>query len=136
MKALLVAPAALALAIPAIAQAPGRNPGRPEPITIAMTDGGFLPGRFALRGGTPYVLRLTNRSGKGHNLTQKAFFQDARVDPHDRGWVRDGRISLRPGERATVHFLAPDVRPGATYQFSSTVLGDAASDYKGVFLIR
>jgi hypothetical protein len=35
-----------------------------------------------------------------------------------------------------VRLRAPATRPGGTYQFSSTTLGDADDDYKGVFLIR
>ena len=140
MKAFLLA--AAALAAPAVAQGPygsaDRYPdrSRPEPIDIAMTDEGFVPRQIDLRGGAPYVLRVVNRSGKGHNLTQKSFFQNARVAPPDRGWTHDGRISLRPGESAIVHLRAPDTRPGGTYQFSSTVLGDLDSGYKGVFTIR
>lgn len=133
MRTVLIA--AAALAAPALAQAPDRGP-RPEPITITMTPDGFAPARFDLRGGAPYVLRVVNRSDKGHNLTQKSFFRMARVDPSDRGWTRDGRISLKPGERAVVHFLAPDTRPGGTYEFTSDVLGDAGKNYKGVFVIR
>ncbi|WP_174293221.1 hypothetical protein [Sphingomonas bacterium] len=137
MKMLLVAVAALAT--PAVAQ--GLDGGRPDwsratPITIEMTDQGFAPREIELRRTAPYVLRVVNRSGKGHNLTQKVFFQLARVAPSDRGWTHDGRISLKPGESATVRFRAPDSRPGGTYEFGSTTLGDAVSDYKGVFLMR
>lgn len=135
MKTVLFA--AATLAVPALAQ-PARapRPPRPTPISIAMTDNGYVPRQIVLRAGAPYVLRLSNRSSKGHNLSQGAFFQNARVDASDSGWTRDGRISLRPGERAVVHFLAPETRPGGTYQFSSTVLGDSAKSYTGVFVIR
>ena len=141
MKMLLVAVATLAAPAPALilAQAPyGSGPDRsgPTPITIEMTDDGFLPRQTVLRRGAPYVLRVVNRSGKGHNLTQKVFFQLARVAPSDRGWTHDGRISLKPGESATVSFRAPDSRPGGTYEFGSTTLGDAVSGYKGVFVMR
>lgn len=132
MKMFLVALAAVSAT--AVAQAPYRP--RPEPITIEMTDDGFLPHETVLRRGAPYVLRVVNRSGKGHNLTQKVFFRLAQVAPSDRGWTRDGQISLHPGESATVRFRAPDSRPGGTYEFGSTTLGDAASNYKGVFVMR
>jgi hypothetical protein len=132
MKTLLLALATLAA--PAAAQAP--NWAKAQPISITMTDHGFVPRTIAVRRDGLYVLRMTNRSGKGHNLTQKSFFANAQVAPQDRGWVRDGRIVLNARERATVHFRAPVTRPGGTYQFSSTTLGDADDDYKGVFLIR
>ena len=132
MKALILSLAVLAA--PAAAQAP--NWAKAQPIAITMTDHGFVPRRIALRQGAPYVLRVTNRSDKGHNLTQKAFFAAARLRPEDRGETRDGQIVLRAGERATVRFLAPTTRRGGTYQFSSTTLADASDDYKGVFVIR
>ena len=133
--------AAAALAAPALAPALAQSAGpaprvRPQPITIAMTDDGFVPRRFVVRGGAPYVLRIVNRSGKGHNFTQNAFFANADVAPEDRRAANGGQISLHPGESATIHLLAPDTRPGGTYEFVSTVLGDAGKDYKGVFVIR
>lgn len=133
MKSLLLVLAALAT--PAVAaQAP--NWSKAQPISITMTEHGFVPRTITVRRDRLYVLRVANRSGKGHNLTQKSFFDNARVAPQDRGWVRDGQIVLKAGERATVHFQAPATRPGGTYQFNSTTLGDADNDYKGVFLIR
>lgn len=122
------------LAVPATAQVPDR--AKAQPISITMTDHGFEPRRIAVTRGGRYVLRITNRSGKGHNLTQKAFFANARVEPQDRRWIRDGQIVLDAGRRATVRLRAPTTRAGGTYQFSSTVLGDADDDYKGAFLIR
>ena len=126
--------AALALAVPAFAQP--RAPVRPLRIDLTMTHGGFVPNQVSIRSGAPYTLRITNRDGTGHNLTQEVFFREARVDPADRDLVPDGKIVLGAGQRVAVHFQAPLNRPGATYQFSSTVLRDAASDYKGGFVIR
>lgn len=132
MKAAL-ALAAVALAGPALAQMPGE---RAEPITIVMTDQGFAPANIVLHRGAPYVLRVINRSGKGHNLTQEVFWRVARVAPADRGWTRDGKIVVPSGGRAIVHFIAPMSRPGGEFQFSSTTIADAPLDYKGRFLIR
>ena len=138
MKAVIPAALLAALALPLPLQAQTHRQARvlPRPIDIAMTDNGFLPAEVTLRRGAPYVLRVTNRSSKGHNLEQKAFFRLAEVAPEDAGWTRDGRISLRPGESAIVHLRAPLSRPGGTFEFSSTVLGDAGRDYKGVFVMR
>jgi hypothetical protein len=132
MKTLMLALAALSA--PAVAQAPKWS--KPQSITITMTDHGFVPRQIAVRRDGLYVLHVVNRSGKGHNLTQKSFFANAHIQPQDRGLVRDGQIVLNAGERATVRFQAPDTRPGGMYQFSSTVLADAGEDYKGAFLIR
>ena len=137
MKVAISAAVLAALALPA--PSPAQDHGRvrpPQPINIVMGDDGFAPARAVLRRGAPYVLRVINRSSKGHNLEQKAFFRLAAVAPEDEGWTHDGRISLRPGESAIVHLRAPLSRPGGTFQFSSTVLGDAGKDYKGVFVMR
>ncbi len=138
MKAVISAAVLATLALSAPSQAQGYRYARPlpQPIDIVMTDDGFLPAHAVLRRGAPYVLRVVNRSSKGHNLEQKAFFRLAAVAPEDEGWTRDGRISLRPGESAIVHLRAPLSRPGGTFEFSSTVLGDAGKDYRGVFVMR
>ncbi len=132
MKTALLA--LLAIATPALAQTPAAR--APEPVAITMTDHGFVPRTIVLRRGGSYVLRVTNRSDKGHNLTQKAFFRAARLSRADRGLASDGQLVLAPGERAMVRFEAPMTRPGGTYQFSSTTLGDADNDYIGVFRMR
>jgi hypothetical protein len=119
-----------------LAGAPASGWTTAQPITITMTDHGFVPRRIILRRGAPYVLRVVNRSGKGHNLTQSAFFESARVAPADRPLAGDGKIVVPAGGRASVRLLAPMTRPGGTYQFSSTVLADADDDYTGVFAIR
>lgn len=132
MKSILLG--MIALAAPVAAQAPDWN--KAPVVSVTMTDDGFVPRTIPLRQGARYVLRVTNRSDKGHNLTQKAFFDQARVLPRDLDKIGDGQIVLASGERLTVRFQAPVTRRGGTYQFSSTVLGDADKDYKGAFLIR
>ncbi|MGI4733155.1 MAG: cupredoxin domain-containing protein [Janthinobacterium lividum] len=135
--ATMVLLATAAVAVPALAQSGGpASRMRPQPIAITMTDHGFAPSRFSLRGGARYVLRIANRSGTGHNLTQNAFFANAGIAPEDCRAANGGQISLRPGESVVIRLRAPDTRPGGTYQFTSTVLGDAGKDYKGVFVIR
>jgi hypothetical protein len=132
MKALVLI--GLSLAAPAAAQEP--DWAKAKAIYITMTDQGYQPGRIALRRNTPYVLHISNRSDKGHNLTQKAFFKFAQVAPSDRRWTVDGQIVLKANERATIRFRSPATRPGGTYQFSSTTIGDADSEYTGVFIMR
>ncbi|WP_426264940.1 cupredoxin domain-containing protein [Sphingomonas sp. PWP1-2] len=132
MKTVLLA--MVALATPALAQTPASR--SVQPVTITMTDHGFVPRNIALRRGGSYVLHIANRSDKGHNLTQKAFFAAARLSREDRGLVRDGQIVLAAGERATIRFQAPLTRRGGMFQFSSTTLGDADNAYTGAFRIQ
>jgi hypothetical protein len=129
-------PAILAALALAAAPALSQSAPKPQDVYVIMSDRGFTPREVVMRRGAPYVLHIVNRSGKGHNLTQEAFFRSARVAPVDRGWTRNGRISLRPGEHVEIHLDAPTTRRGGTYEFSSTVLGDSDDDYKGRFLIR
>ncbi|MET3827262.1 hypothetical protein ABIC16_002955 [Sphingomonas sp. PvP055] len=124
----------IALATPVAAQSPDWR--KAQPISIRMTDDGFIPRSIPVRQGAPYVLRIVNRSDKGHNLTQEAFFDQAQVAGRDRNKIHGGKIVLASGEGMTVRFRAPVTRRGGTYQFSSTTLGDAGKDYTGVFLIR
>lgn len=132
MKTALLA--LVALAAPAIAQTPDWRTA--QSVNITMTDHGFVPRNIALRRGGLYVLHIANRTDKGHNLTQEAFFAAARVADEDRRWTADGKIVLAARQRATVRFQAPLTRSGGRFQFSSTTLGDAANDYKGVFQMR
>jgi hypothetical protein len=132
MKPILIG--MIALATPVAAQTPDWR--KAQTITVRMTDDGFVPRSIPLRQGAPYILRISNRSDKGHNLTQEAFFRQARVAPRDTDKVYGGKVVLASGEGLTVRFQAPVTRRGGTYQFSSTVLGDAGKDYKGVFVIR
>lgn len=132
MKTALLA--LVAVTTPAVAQTVERR--AEKPVTIVMTDEGFAPRNVTLQRGHPYVLNLVNRSTKGHNLTQRAFFDAALVRGDDRRWVADGQIVLAAGERARVHFRAPSTRSGGSFEFSSTTLGDADKDYKGFFHIR
>ena len=135
IPALTVLAAATAVIAPAGAQ---RAPDwtRAAPIRITMTANGYAPARIVLKRGAPYVLTVVNRSDKGHNLTQEAFFRSARVRSGERGWTRKGQIVLAPGESTRVVFQAPMTRSGGRYVFTSTVLGDAGKDYRGVFIIR
>jgi hypothetical protein len=128
MKAVLLA--AVALAAPAVAQP------KPQTVSITMTEHGYAPRVVTLRSGMAYTLVITNRSDKGHNLAQGAFFRDAEVAPGDRPLVGDGKVVLDAGQRAVIHLVAPRNRPGARYRFSSTVIADADNDYKGSFYIR
>ena len=124
----------LALATPAVAQAP--NWAKGTPIYVTMTNRGFTPRRIQLKANTVYTLHVTNRSDQGHNLTARGFFsRAARVAPRDRGWVAHDRLSLEAGQRATVHFILPNMPP-SRYEFRSTTLADAATDYRGGFYVN
>ena len=115
------------------ARAPAFTTG--APIRITMTNDGFVPARITLRNGADYVLQIRNRSDRAHNFSAPPFFKYARVAPRDSAWVANNRVELKPGERATLHIVAPDT-PGARYDFRSTRIEDAASGMKGEIFVR
>lgn len=120
------------LAAPAAA-APDWSRG--TPVRVTVTNDRFVPDAIALRRNRPYVLTLRNPSTRTHNFSAPSFFKYARVSPRDAGWVTDNAVTLRPGQTARLHIVAPDT-PNARYDFRSTRLGDAAERLKGIITVR
>lgn len=132
MKAILAA--ALLLALPAAAQAP-INWAKGTPLSVTMTNRGFVPARLSLRQGQQYVLRLRNPSDRAHTFSAKEFFAQARVSPRDSGLIPRNEVVLKGGQSATLHLVAPTT-PNARYEFKSTRVGDAGTKYKGAIFVR
>jgi len=132
MKALLAT--ALLLAVPAAAQAP-INWAKGTPLSVTMTNKGFVPARLSLRQGRQYVLRLRNPSDRAHTFSAKEFFGQARVSPRDSGLIPRNEVVLKGGQSATLHLVAPTT-PNARYEYKSTRVGDAGTKYKGEILVR
>jgi uncharacterized cupredoxin-like copper-binding protein len=125
--------AALLAATPALAQAPDWSKG--TPVGIVMTNQGFTPARIVLKNGAPYALHFRNRSDRTHSFSAPPFFRLARVAPRDAAWVAHNEVSLKPGQSATLHIIAPDT-PGARYEYRSTRIADAASKMKGAIFVK
>jgi hypothetical protein len=123
-----------ALAAPAAAQAP-INWSRGTPVTVTMTNRGFVPERLQMRAGRQYILTIRNPSSRGHTFASKEFFGLARVAPRDGRWLPRNEVELKPGQRATLHLVAPTT-PGAQYEFRSTRVADAGTKYKGAIYVR
>jgi hypothetical protein len=132
MKALLAA--ALLLAVPAAAQAP-INWAKGTPVTVTMTNEGFVPARLPLRQGQQYVLRLRNPTDRAHTFSAREFFAQARVSPRDGAVIPRNEVVLKGGQSATLHLFAPTT-PNARYEYKSTRVGDAGTKYKGEILVR
>lgn len=133
-RAVLALAAAAGLIAPAAAQtAAAWNRG--TPLTLTMTNRGYVPARLVLRAGRHYVLRIRNPSDRGHTFSAKSFFELARIAPRDAGWVARNDVVLKPGQSATLHLIAPTT-PGALYPFRSTRVADAGTKYKGDIIVR
>lgn len=121
------------LAVPASAQTPDWNKG--APLTLTMTNKGFVPARIVMRSGRAYTLRIRNPSTRAHTFSAKAFFAQAGVSPRDQSLVARNEVELKPGASATLHLVAPTT-PGALYAYKSTRVADAAMKYKGDIIVR
>jgi hypothetical protein len=122
-----------ALALPTAAPAQNWNKG--APLNVTVTNDRFIPNRITMKRGRTYVLRLHNRSDRSHNFSSNRFFKYARVKPADSGWVVHNEVRLKPGQRATLHIVAPDT-PNAAYEFRSTRVADAAENMKGTIYVQ
>lgn len=97
----LAAIALTALAVPsATAQAP-------TVVNVQLSNYKFTPKTIVLDHGRPYVLRLHNVSGGGHDFTSRAFFAAARIAPSDRRLVQGGEVELPPGQVREISLTAP-----------------------------
>ena len=100
----LFAIALAALAVPsATAQAPAV-------VNVQLANYKFTPNTIVLDHGRPYVLRLHNASGGGHDFTAPAFFAAAAIAPIDRRLVAGGEVEVPPGQVRQISLTAP--RPG------------------------
>ncbi|HET9336775.1 MAG TPA: cupredoxin domain-containing protein [Sphingomicrobium sp.] len=99
---------ALLLAFPlALLGAQAATPQAPTAVNVQLSNYKFTPRTIVLDHGRPYVLRLHNASGGGHDFTAPAFFAASRVAPEDRRLVAEGEVEVRPGTTHEIHLTAP-----------------------------
>ena len=89
----------LAWASPAAAQAPST-------IEVHLSNFKFSPSTIVLKTGQPYVLRLVNDSGGGHDFTAREFFSSAAVSPGDRAMIEDGEVEVPGKQVREIHLTA------------------------------
>jgi uncharacterized cupredoxin-like copper-binding protein len=90
-----------ALAVPsATAQAP-------TTVNVQLSNYKFTPKTIIFDRGKPYVLRLTNISGGGHDFTAPAFFAAASIASADRQSVQGGEVEVHPGKTQEIRLTAP-----------------------------
>jgi len=91
VKSPLLAAAALAMAIPAVAQTPVQ--------VIQLYSFGYTPKVIRLAAGKPVTLTFSNRSRDAHDFSAKSFFARARIVA---GNASGGEIELRGGQSRSV----------------------------------
>ena len=104
--------------LPALFIAASTAPAQaPAAIQVHLSNFKFTPSTIVLKQGQPYLLRLVNDSGGGHDFAASDFFASATVAPSDRALVRDGSVEVPGGETRDIHLTAS--RPG-TYKLRCT----------------
>ncbi|HEU4499527.1 MAG TPA: copper-binding protein, partial [Sphingomicrobium sp.] len=87
---LLAVPIALLAAQPAAPQPPAA-------VNVQLENFKFTPNTIVLDHDRPYVLRLFNASGGGHDFSAPAFFAASAIAPSDRRWVTEGEVEVPAG---------------------------------------
>lgn len=86
---------------------PAATAQAPAVVNVQLANYKFTPKTIVLDHGRPYVLRLHNSSGGGHDFTSPAFFAAARIAPSDRRWVQGGEVEVPPGQVREIGLTAP-----------------------------
>ena len=102
-------PAVIALTLAAaFVAAPTHSAAPPEQrVSVSMSTFRFKPDEIKLVHGQPYALELVNSSDESHNFVATGFFAAAHMAMAERARLAGDRIELKPGERVTLHLIAP-----------------------------
>ena len=79
----------------------------PTVVDVRLANYKFAPKTIVLDHGRPYLLRLANVAGGGHDFTAPKFFAAAAVAPKDRALVAEGEVEVPPGEVREIRLTAP-----------------------------
>ena len=81
---------------------------QPAPtVMVQMSNFKFTPNKIVLDHGRPYVLRLVNVAGGGHDFTAPTFFSAANIAPADRHFMAEGEVEVPAGQAIDIHLTAP-----------------------------
>ena len=123
---LLIGATLLALATTSSAQAP-------TTVEVQLSSYRFAPRPIQLEQGRPYVLRLVNSSGSGHNFAAPAFFAAAAVTPQDRAWLKNGKVEVPSRQIREIRLVAP---AAGNYRLKCTHFMHGAFGMKGEIIVR
>jgi plastocyanin len=105
----------------------------PTVIPVQLSSYRFTPAEIELTHGQPYVLRLHNVSGKGHDLRAKAFFQNVRLASGSESKVENGRVPVE--EDQSVDIALTPLTPGA-YEMHCSRPFHSMQGMKGEIVVR
>ena len=87
--------------------APAATAQAPAVAEVHLSNFKFTPQTIVLDHGRPYVLRLVNDGGGGHDFTAPEFFAAAGVAPSDRALVAEGEVEVPGHQIREIHVNAP-----------------------------
>ena len=105
----------------------------PTVVDVHLSNYRFDPRPIQLQRGHPYVLRLINDSGGGHNFAAPAFFAAAGIAAADRAWLKNGKVEVPSRQIRQIRLTAPG--PG-TYRLKCTHFMHGAFGMKGSIVVR
>ena len=105
----------------------------PAVVEVHLANFKFTPATIVLDHGRPYVLRLVNDGGGGHDFTAPAFFSTAAVAPRDRAMLSEGEVEVPGRQVREIHFTAP--RAG-NYALKCSHAFHKAFGMKGAIVVR
>ena len=79
----------------------------PAVVEVHLANFKFSPRTIMLDEGRPYVLRLVNDAGGGHDFAAAEFFRAAKVDARDRALTAEGEDEVPGHQRREIHLTAP-----------------------------
>lgn len=79
----------------------------PATIDVHLSNFKFAPSTIVLKQGQPYVLRLINDGGGGHDFTAPEFFARSALAQRDRTWVQGGAVEVPGHQVREIHLTAP-----------------------------
>lgn len=122
---------ALPLTILAVSAATAQAPAV---VQVQLASFSFTPKSIMLDHGQPYVLRLSNVSGSGHDFTAQEFFAAAEVVPGDRKWIQEGAVEVPSGQVREIHLSAPPA--AATYKLKCSHSLHKVFGMSGTIVVR
>ncbi len=86
---------------------PSATAQAPTVLEIHLSNFRFTPQSIVLDHGRPYVLRLVNDGGGGHDFTASEFFAGSAIAPRDRAMVMEGEVEVPGHQVREVQLTAP-----------------------------
>ena len=105
----------------------------PATVEVHLSNFKFAPRTIVMDHGRPYVLRLVNDAGGGHDFTAPAFFAASRIAAGDRAQAMEGEVEVPPHQVREIHLTAP--RAG-TYKLKCSHTFHKALGMSGQIVVR